>query len=79
MATQELFILNHPFVIAQSRVAAGNLLARDNTPGSGDEARVVSAEIIGLVPGAFLEGLPDDVPITGFDPAQHVIERRVRV
>ena len=42
------------------------------------EARPVSAEIVGLVPKASLEGLPEDVPLPGFDPARHVIERRVR-
>ena len=41
-------------------------------------ARPVAAEIVGLVPEAFLEGLPEDLPLTGFDPARHVIERRVR-
>jgi len=46
---------------------------------SGDEARVVSAEIVGLVPEAFLAGVPGDLVMTGFDPARHVIERRVRV
>jgi glutamate formiminotransferase len=42
-------------------------------------ARPVVAEVVGLVPQASLEGLPDDVPLAGFDPAKHVIERRVRV
>ena len=32
-------------------------------------ARPVVAEIVGLVPEASLDGLPDDVPLAGFDPA----------
>jgi len=42
-------------------------------------ARPVGAEIVGLVPERALEGWPDALPITGFDPAKHVIERRVRI
>src|SRR5439155_14438300 len=38
-------------------------------------ARPVAAEVVGLVPEASLDGLPDDVPLVGFDPAKHVIER----
>jgi glutamate formiminotransferase / 5-formyltetrahydrofolate cyclo-ligase len=41
-------------------------------------ARPVGAEIVGLVPERALESWPDALPITGFDPAKHVIERRVR-
>jgi glutamate formiminotransferase / 5-formyltetrahydrofolate cyclo-ligase len=42
-------------------------------------AGAVSAEIVGLVPEAALAGLPEDLPLPGFDPARHVIERRVQV
>jgi glutamate formiminotransferase len=42
------------------------------------DARVVSAEIVGMVPGAALEGWPEEIPLLGFDPAKQVIERRVR-
>jgi glutamate formiminotransferase len=42
------------------------------------DAHVVSAEIVGMVPGAALEGWPEEIPLAGFDPAQQVIERRVR-
>jgi glutamate formiminotransferase len=42
-------------------------------------ARVSTAEIIGLVPEAALEGWPADVTLAGFDPAKHVIENRVRI
>lgn len=38
-------------------------------------ARPVEAELVGLAPAVALEGYPDDPPIRGFDPAQHVIER----
>ena len=37
----------------------------------------VEAELIGLIPEAALAGYPEDVPIRDFDPAFHVIERRV--
>jgi hypothetical protein len=39
---------------------------------------VTSAEIVGLVPEAALDGFPPDLRLTGFDPARHLIERRVR-
>ena len=42
------------------------------------DARAVAAEIVGLIPEAALDGWPDDLPLPGFDPAIHVIERRVR-
>ena len=42
-------------------------------------ARPVAAEVVGLVPEGSLDGLPDDVPLAGFDPAKHVIERRLRL
>jgi glutamate formiminotransferase len=42
-------------------------------------ARPVAAEIVGLVPEASLDGLPEDVPVMGFDHARHVIERRISV
>ena len=38
-------------------------------------ARPVEAELVGLIPEAALAGYPADVPIRGFDPARHVIER----
>jgi glutamate formiminotransferase len=40
-------------------------------------ARPVEAELIGLIPAAALAGYPEDVPIRGFDPDRHVIERRL--
>ncbi len=42
-------------------------------------ARPLEAELIGLIPEAALAAYPEDVPIRGFDPEQHVIERRIRL
>jgi glutamate formiminotransferase / 5-formyltetrahydrofolate cyclo-ligase len=41
-------------------------------------AHAVGAEVIGLIPEGALDGWPDQAPISGFDPAKHVLERRVR-
>lgn len=41
-------------------------------------APVASAEIVGLVPRAALEGFPEDVPLPAFDPERHVIENALR-
>jgi glutamate formiminotransferase len=40
-------------------------------------ARVVAAEVVGLAPQAALADWPRDIPLGDFDPAKHVIERRV--
>jgi glutamate formiminotransferase len=40
-------------------------------------ARPLEAELVGLIPAAALDGYPEDVPMRGFDPAKHVIERRL--
>jgi glutamate formiminotransferase len=40
-------------------------------------ARPVEAELVGLAPAAALDRYPDDVPIRGFDPELHLIERRL--
>lgn len=40
-------------------------------------ARPLEAELIGLLPEAALAGYPGDVPIRGFDPDRHLIERRL--
>lgn len=42
-------------------------------------ARPAAAEIVGLVPERALDDWDDEVRLVGFDPARHVIERRVRV
>ena len=39
------------------------------------QARVASAELVGLAPSAALEGFPEDVPLIGFDPARQVLEK----
>jgi glutamate formiminotransferase / 5-formyltetrahydrofolate cyclo-ligase len=40
-------------------------------------ARPLEAELVGLIPAAALAGYPKDVPMRGFDPDIHVIERRL--
>jgi glutamate formiminotransferase len=40
-------------------------------------ARPLEAELVGLIPAAALARYPEDVPMRGFDPARHVIERRL--
>jgi glutamate formiminotransferase len=40
-------------------------------------ARPLEAELVGLIPAAALAGYPEDVPMRGFDPAVHIIERRL--
>ncbi|HEX6603006.1 MAG TPA: hypothetical protein VF030_10225 [Solirubrobacterales bacterium] len=41
------------------------------------DARPLEAELVGLIPAAAVTEYPADVPIRGFDPQQHVIERRL--
>jgi glutamate formiminotransferase len=41
------------------------------------DARPVEAELVGLIPAAAIVDYPADVPIRGFDPERHVIERRL--
>jgi glutamate formiminotransferase len=38
------------------------------------QAKVASAELVGLAPAAAFEDFPQDVPIPGFDPARHLLE-----
>jgi glutamate formiminotransferase len=40
-------------------------------------ARVVEAEVVGLVPAAAMQGFPPGLPLPGFDPSRHLIERRL--
>jgi glutamate formiminotransferase / 5-formyltetrahydrofolate cyclo-ligase len=40
-------------------------------------ARPLEAELVGLIPAAALVDYPADVPMRGFDPEKHVIERRL--
>ncbi len=41
------------------------------------DARPVAAELVGLVPEAAVRDLPADVPLRGFEPDRHVLERRL--
>lgn len=38
-------------------------------------ARLAGAELVGLAPRAALEGFPEDLPLPGFDPTRHTIEK----
>jgi glutamate formiminotransferase / 5-formyltetrahydrofolate cyclo-ligase len=38
-------------------------------------ATLASGELVGLAPQVALEGFPEDLRLTGFDPARHLIER----
>ncbi len=40
-------------------------------------ARPVEAELVGLAPELAMDGFPLDLPMPGFDPARHLIERRL--
>jgi len=40
-------------------------------------APIATAELVGLVPAAALQGFPAHVPVPGFDPARHVIENAI--
>jgi glutamate formiminotransferase len=40
-------------------------------------ARPAAGEVVGLVPEAALEGLPEELTLPGFDPEVHVLEKRV--
>jgi glutamate formiminotransferase len=39
---------------------------------------VTAAELVALAPEAAFAGFPSDVPLKGFDPARHLIERAIR-
>jgi glutamate formiminotransferase len=56
--------------LAVVTAAAGELAAEHG-------ARIVAAEVVGLVPEAALRGLSEDLPLGGFDPDLHVLERRL--
>ena len=43
-----------------------------------NRARPIAGEVVGLVPERALDGWRDQIPLVGFDPAKHVIERRVQ-
>ncbi len=48
---------------------------KDVVAAVGRHAPVAAAELIGLAPEAAFDGFPHDVPIPGFDPEAHLIER----
>jgi glutamate formiminotransferase len=58
-------------------VPLGEVVARVRELAEPHRARVVGAEVVGLVPAAALAGWPADVPLD-FDPATQTIERRVQ-
>ena len=58
-------------------VPLGEVIERVRELAARHGVRLAEAELVGLVPEAALVGLPDDVPITGFDPERDVIERRI--
>jgi glutamate formiminotransferase/glutamate formiminotransferase/formiminotetrahydrofolate cyclodeaminase len=51
---------------------------RDLVAAVAKRAEVAEAELVGLAPAAALEGLPDGLPLRGFDPQRHVIENALR-
>jgi glutamate formiminotransferase/glutamate formiminotransferase/formiminotetrahydrofolate cyclodeaminase len=51
---------------------------RDLVAAVAERAEVAEAELVGLAPAAALDGLPEDVPLRGFDPDRHVIENALR-
>jgi glutamate formiminotransferase / 5-formyltetrahydrofolate cyclo-ligase len=58
-------------------VPLGEVVARVRELAEPRGARVIGAEIVGLVPAAALEGWPAEVPLD-FDPTTQTIERRVQ-
>ena len=59
-------------------VPLGDVIERIRELSAKHGVRPVEAELVGLIPEAAVGTLPDDVPIAGFDPELHVIERRLR-
>jgi glutamate formiminotransferase / 5-formyltetrahydrofolate cyclo-ligase len=70
--TQVSTNVHDPFAVPLTRVVER---VRDLAAPLG--ARPAEAELIGLIPEAALAGYPEDVPIRGFDPALHTIEKRL--
>ena len=64
--------VHDPVAVPLARVVSeiGRLAAEHGT-------RPASAELVGLVPEAAMEGYPPDVPLRDYDPARHLIERRL--
>jgi len=59
-------------------VPLAEVAARTAQLAEGHGARVVQAEIVGLVPRAALDGFPADLSLGDFDPKRGIIEERVR-
>jgi glutamate formiminotransferase len=60
-----------------ARTGLGEVVERVRALAGPLGARPVEAELVGLIPAAALAGYPGDVPIRGFDPDLHTIERRL--
>ena len=58
-------------------VPLGRIVSEVKRLAGRQDAEPRSSEVVGLVPEKALEGYPKDVPIEGFDPDAHVIERRL--
>ena len=58
-------------------VPLGEVVERVRALAAPLRARPLEAELVGLIPQAALVDYPEDVPIRGFDPRLHVIERRL--
>jgi len=58
-------------------VTLATVIERVRELAAGYGARPVAGELVGLVPEGAIGGLPADVPIRGFDPDRHVLERRL--
>lgn len=58
-------------------VPLGRVISEIRRLAARHDAAPVSAELVGLIPEAAMRGYPEEVPLSGFDPDKHVIERRV--
>ncbi len=58
------------------RVPLAKLVEAIETAAAKHEAAPVEAELVGLAPEAALAGYPDHLPIKGFEPDRHLLERR---
>ncbi len=58
-------------------VPLGRVIQRIRDLAAPSGARPIAGEVVGLLPEAALRDLPEDVPLRGFDPELHVLERRV--
>jgi glutamate formiminotransferase len=59
------------------RVTLAQVVKRVEELAARHDAAPVEAELVGLAPEAALAGYPEHVPIAGFDPDRHVVERRL--